>query len=329
MIYTIFTGGTIGSIILENGRVGTDSPDRYTLLELYRESGGDGEFVTARPYNALSETLDGEKLNLLAQAVSEGLKTDCEGIIVTHGTDTLQYSAAILGYLFSGAEVPIVLVSANYILSDSRSNGLENFRGAVDFIKSGSGKGVFVSYQNTGSVCVIHRACRLIQSEVFTDDVKSIFGQSFGRIEGRAFIPSENYSVSKTDSDLFSPSSPLPNLKNADGAVMWVKACVCPSIALTGKTKAILLESYHSGTVNTEALSPLLLEAERRKIPVFLTGLAEDATNYETLSQYASLGIIPLRNKAPISQYCKLLLLIAAGMDITENMSRDCAGELP
>ena len=33
--------------------------------------------------------------------------------------------------------MPIVLVSANYPLDDSRSNGFENFVGAIDFIKSG------------------------------------------------------------------------------------------------------------------------------------------------------------------------------------------------
>lgn len=65
-----------------------------------------------------------------------------DGIVVTHGTDTLQYTSAFLAYIFDGLNVPIVLVSANYPLDDSRSNGFENFVGAIDFIKSGSGNGV-------------------------------------------------------------------------------------------------------------------------------------------------------------------------------------------
>ena len=50
-----------------------------------------------------------------------------EGIIVTTGTDTLAYSSAALGYAFGELSVPMVTVSANYPLSDERSNGFSNF----------------------------------------------------------------------------------------------------------------------------------------------------------------------------------------------------------
>jgi L-asparaginase len=67
----------------------------------------------------------------------------------------MPYTAAYLGLKLGLCDIPVVLVSAAYPLSDSRSNGLDNFRGAVDFIRSGVGKGVFVSYRNSGENVMI------------------------------------------------------------------------------------------------------------------------------------------------------------------------------
>ena len=55
------------------------------------------------------------------------MKNAYDGVIITHGTDTLQYTAAFTGYIMAGAQIPIVLVSANYVLEDVRSNGVDNF----------------------------------------------------------------------------------------------------------------------------------------------------------------------------------------------------------
>ena len=80
--------------------------------------------------------MDGSHLNLLISCIREQLTKDIDGIIVTHGTDTLPFTAAALGMCFAYAKVPILLVSSNYILDDPRANGLTNFTAAVDYITS-------------------------------------------------------------------------------------------------------------------------------------------------------------------------------------------------
>ena len=128
----VFTGGTIGSRVDDSGYISPITETPYLLLEQYREMCRNKKeeitFVTKKPYTILSENLSGRELEQLISCIGELLKEkELEGIIVTHGTDTLQYTAATLGYIFSWVKLPIILVSSNYVLDDIRANGLTNF----------------------------------------------------------------------------------------------------------------------------------------------------------------------------------------------------------
>ena len=144
-ILVIFTGGTIGSTV-KDGWISADNTAKYTLIENYKNSFGDSVcFDTCEPYFMLSENLSAKHLNLLTESVKEALSKDFDGIIITHGTDTLHFSAAAIHLAFSGADIPIVFVSANYPLENALSNGQANFEAAVKLIQSGISSGVYIS----------------------------------------------------------------------------------------------------------------------------------------------------------------------------------------
>lgn len=141
-ITVIFTGGTIGSSAQQNF-VSTDAKMPYRLLAMYESQQNKKgtlipHFLTESPFTTLSEYMDGSHLNLLIACIQKLLTGSCakgiDGIIITHGTDTLPFTAAALGMCFAYAKIPILLVSSNYILDDPRANGLTNFNAAVDYI---------------------------------------------------------------------------------------------------------------------------------------------------------------------------------------------------
>ena len=139
-ITVIFTGGTIGSSV-QQSFVSTDAQMPYRLLAMYnieqkKKGAAIPHFQTEAPYTTLSEYMDGSHLNLLIACIRDQLTKNIDGIIVTHGTDTLPFTAAALGMCFAYARVPILLVSSNYILDDPRANGLTNFTAAVDYIRN-------------------------------------------------------------------------------------------------------------------------------------------------------------------------------------------------
>ncbi len=329
MIEIIFTGGTIGSRAFSDGSVSVDRERGYRLISMYEEKYGALDYRPREPYRILSENFSLAKLKLLADAVGDALKGKPEGVIITHGTDSLPYAAAFLSYLFADAQAPVVLVSSNYILDDPRANGLDNFKYAVDFIRSRAGRGVFVSYRNSGGAPMIHRGSRLQNAPAFSDDVSSVLGGEYGGFASGVFLKSADYRVAESNDNSFLKYSSDDAYESAQGSVLWLRSQLAlPDIIIPEGVRAVLLDSFHSGTVGTEGLRGVLEQAKERGLPVFLTGLSSGATQYETILKYAENGIIPLIDRAPVSQYSKLLLLIAKKKDIPDGMARACGEEI-
>ena len=178
-ILVIFTGGTIGSTT-QNGWISTDTATKYTLIEGYKKAcPNDTVFDTAEPYFLLSENLSAKNINMLISAIEQGLSDSYDGIIVTHGTDTLHFSAAAAHLAFSSANTPIVFVSANFPLEDERSNGFDNFEGAVALIKSGVKNGVYISYKNPEGEHFIHSADKALSFSESLDSIYSVNRKPF------------------------------------------------------------------------------------------------------------------------------------------------------
>ena len=160
-IAVIFTGGTIGSR-LQDGWISANRETKFQLVENYKKAHqNEVEFFCSEPYFILSENLSARELNLLITAFKEAEKSDADGIILTHGTDSLQFSAAALCLVSSFAK-PTLLVSANRPLDDPLGNGNENFAAAVDFISQNCGNGVYISYKNPKGEHCFHRGDKAV-----------------------------------------------------------------------------------------------------------------------------------------------------------------------
>lgn len=68
-----------------------------------------------------------------------------DGFVVTHGTDTMAYTAAALSYLLQGRNKPIILTGSQFSIADSRTDALQNLRDAL-LIACEDIAGVFVVF---------------------------------------------------------------------------------------------------------------------------------------------------------------------------------------
>ena len=296
-ITVIFTGGTI-ACSNKNGALSPDGANSFTLIEMYRAVDGSVEFETLSPYFILSENLGCEHWEKLSDCVKNVRGSD--GVIVTHGTDTLPYTAAYLGLKLGLCDIPVVLVSAAYPLSDSRSNGLDNFRGAVDFIRSGVGKGVFVSYKNSGENVRLHRAASVLPHQPYSDSVLSLRDNYFAEIVGGEVVLNPGFEEESFGD--FSACKP-------NGKVLWLRAhpgIVYPPV---DGAKAVLLEGYHSGTLPTarEDFRSFCKAASTAGVPLYLTG-SEEGFDYESKQAFDELGINVLPPMSPATAYVMLIL---------------------
>ena len=328
-IGVIFTGGTIGSTLQKGNVIATDAEKSYKIIDAYRSKYGmDFEYDTCEPYTELSENNTGEHIRMLCSCVKSKLGCGYDGIVITHGTDTLQYSASALGYLLGLDSIPVCLVSANRPIEHPCSNGLENLHGAISLIKEGSFRGVFVTYRNdNSSVIRVHRATRLIGAKAFSDDVSSIFGCIYGHFDSYFnFIKNPNYCEKE---DEIKPIFADKITDSSEGvSVLYPYAgMIYPEI--DKKTRFILVNTYHSGTINTksESAKEFFLKAKEMGIKAYAVGIPE-GPEYQSSKSFDELGIIPLKNISPVAAYIKLWILSGNGGDSTDIMRASLSGDI-
>ena len=300
-LLTVFTGGTI-SCSETDGVLSPDGQNGFYLLELARQTGVQDAFETVQPFTVLSENMTLAHLRQLRRCITERLGEDYDGVLVTHGTDTLAYTAAYLDLVLGAQDTPVVLVSANYPLRDSRSNGLQNFVAAVDFLRTGE-RGVFVAYQNTGdSRTTIHRGREVLPQTPYEDSVFSLFMQPFGWIEHGAWRKNPDH-----------PNTPQDDLSACElnGRVLFLRPYVGMVYPALPDVKAVLLEGWHSGTLPTDTpeLQAFCRAASEKGIAVYLTGSREGFA-YESKQQFDALGIRTMQPMSPVAAYVWLDLRV-------------------
>ena len=321
-IAVIFIGGTIGSSN-KNGWTGTDSATKYTLLNHFDYKKDGIEFSTSSPYTVLSENLSAKELNLLQIEIAEKLSMDYDGIIVTHGTDTLQYTASAIEYAFCDCKIPIVFVSAEYPLEDERTNGFANFEGAVEFIKSQSNSGVFVSYKNTNEENTnIHIATHILQHSECDANVYSIKGKPFATYNKSIMISNNEKLKSAKGIGV------VNYVKNPE--ILTIDSCPGNSYSYClDNVNAIILKPYHSFTLDTENIKfrDFCKRASDMNIPVFVTSGASKV-RYESAKTFTELNIKPLPHCTYISAYMKIWAGISLEKDIADFMKKPIANEI-
>ncbi|HJJ46182.1 MAG TPA: asparaginase domain-containing protein, partial [Methanocorpusculum sp.] len=91
LLSIISTGGTIASTVdYQTGAVSS----KFTAEDIIRnipELAGIARYHTVQPYNILSENMNPQKWQVLARTIAFEIENGSQGIIVTHGTDTMLY----------------------------------------------------------------------------------------------------------------------------------------------------------------------------------------------------------------------------------------------
>jgi L-asparaginase len=327
-ICVVFTGGTIGSYS-EGGIVGLRKESKSLLIERYLEKfPSDVQFDELRPLNILSENVQPCDLEIMADCVRGIDKDEYDGIIITHGTDTLCFTVNLFSQLFCDIKIPVVFVSALYPLDDSRSNGLDNFKGAVDFIRYADYGGVFVSFKNTDENVKIHLASRLISAVQINGAYDSLLKIHFGEmIDGKFVYNDHKYNPKESE------------LKEERGGCECQKLCMdlvtIQAHALLNfdmyrftdvKPKAVIVQLYHSGTVCTRGqqtnFKNFLSYCKERNIQVVIGPVDSHARTYESAK-----GLTQLCTAAYDISYemttVKVLLALGSGKSIEDELSKN------
>lgn len=312
-ILVILTGGTIACRV-ENNIMDTNSDTAYDILRLFNNTvvGKQNkiDFTVKQPFTILSENYTANTYNTLIDYLYSCNINEYDGVIITHGSDTLSYTSAMIGMLMRDTEIPIILTASDYPLSDEKSNGLSNFSACVELIKSKLCSGVFTAYGEKGHT-YIYLSTRICEADPVTD--------SFTGCGNAVVAQVIDNKLCKTNEAL------LSMLKNKNNRLFKEKPVIENDILLL-KTypnqyynrynidglKAVVIYMYHSATACTVGentnLCSFIEHCNKSNVDVYIASLKAKAEEYATAYEIESLKTNKLYNISKESAYIKVLL---------------------
>jgi aspartyl-tRNA(Asn)/glutamyl-tRNA(Gln) amidotransferase subunit B len=259
--------------------------------------------------------------NISAQewfALYERLKSiiydeDYIGVLVSHGLDTLPYTASLMRWLLPGPAIPVIFTGAIKSGADKSSDALDNLSNSVDSISSGIDKGFWLkigkrtlpatNFHMTG----IHRESM---------DSKNISKEQFAKLaSGHWEKPEFNLNQLEAAVARSMIVKVYPGL-NPD----WIASVVDSGV------RYIILELFDTGTAYTkwgsaESLLPLLHKIKSKEGIVFCTsqlGIPVTMSDYDSSRDLWDAGIVPLGSLLTETAYTKLIVA-----QLLENQSEE------
>ncbi len=184
MVSILSTGGTIASKVdYRTGAVTSQfsAGEIIAAIPVLEEIANYNSRVI---YTILSENMRAEYWIALANAVAEEIRKGSQGVIITHGTDTMMYTAAALSFILK-TPVPVILVGSQRSSDRPSSDASMNAICAVTVATSDIAEVVVVMHGTTSDdYCSIHRGTRVRKMHTSRRDAFwSINQPTIGRVD--------------------------------------------------------------------------------------------------------------------------------------------------
>ncbi|HJU35439.1 MAG TPA: Glu-tRNA(Gln) amidotransferase subunit GatD [Nitrososphaera sp.] len=325
IIALISTGGTIASKIdYRTGGVhaALSADELYASVpELANHASIEPEVLMSE----YSENLTPKHWTFIAEKVAEKLKTDkYRGIVISHGTDTMHYTAAALSFALQNLPVPVVLVGAQRSSDRPSSDAALNLLGATIFAAKSKYSGVFVVMHAGTSDDVIscHVGTRVRKNHTSRRD-------AFESIDTNpvAFVRNSEIEVRQNQNHRLvrrsSNNTVEVNTKFEDKVILLkYYPGFDPKLiehAINVGHKAIVLEGTGLGHVGKECF-PFLKKAVEAGLIVCMTSQCiwgrVGMTVYDTGRDLLDIGVIPLSDMISETATVKAMWALANTEDI-------------
>lgn len=323
-ILILGTGGTIASVPTEHGLSASLSGEE--LLD-YCDISPDVFDITVKNLFSVDSTLiQPEDCKAIAEAVAENIG-NYDGIVITHGTDTLSYTSTMLSYMLGPINKPVVITGSMLPMPAEGTDAIMNMKDSITAAASDI-EGVYAVINRKLILGSRVSKLRAAQFDAFESVNYPLVGKITDEGINLSFTPEKRGSSIKLDTSF-----------DTSIAVLRVFPGFDPSLVDTvfdAGYRGIVLEAYGSGGIPYRGRN--LVERISKiasKIPVLLTSQVfydwYYPGTYEVHQRALDAGVIPIYDMAKEASITKLMWVLGHSRDlkiVKEMMHTNYANEI-
>lgn len=310
-ILLIATGGTIASVHTDMGLSPSTQADE--LLKFVPEVKEFANVKVKQVLNIDSTNIEPEHWIKISEVIKENY--DYDGFVITHGTDTMAFTAAALSYLIQNSEKPIILTGAQKPISERITDGIKNLKDAIRFASEDNVRGVYIVFD--GKAIVGTRAKKLRSKSFSAFDSTNYPNAAF--IDGNKIYRYVDEEVNKEEVKFYDKLNPkVFNLKLTPGMEPDILNYIFKFY------DGVILETYGVGGIPFESRRNFLKELNKHKdkIVVIATQVmleGSDAMTYEVGYRFLkSQKVIEAYDMTVEACLVKLMWILAITKDYDE-----------
>ena len=323
-ILLLTTGGTIAS---KPGGQGLE-PQRSDVMERELEQLRTYYRITVRDLICLdSSNITPEEWQLIARHIYED-RVGFDGVVVSHGTDTMAYTASAVTFMLPNIDIPVVFTGSQLPLADMLSDGPENLRTAFAMAASGH-PGVFLAFDRK-----VMLGCRAVK-------IRASGFSAFESVNARYAAQVTNRGLAVDTSVLPVPGG-SPRLADALSQNVFLlkltpglNPAIFDVLAAMGY-KGIVIEAFGLGGVNVlhKGLRGIRRAVEDGISVVVTTQCLYDSSDlrvYQVGNQLLDLGVIQGRDMTTEAAMTKLMWALGQNMNpeqVKDLFEKSLAGEI-
>ncbi len=333
----ISTGGTIASRV--DYRTGAVQPalTAADLASVVPELASIADIDTHILFSEYSENLGPTHWKGLAEEVGRRIAGGTDGIVVSHGTDTMHYTSAALSFALRNLPVPVLLVGAQRSSDRPSSDAASNLTGAVAMAAKANFAvaGVTMHQDLSDRYIVSHIGTRVRKCHTSRRDAfKSINSNPLARYDLQTRQIEELNEAPKRSKTRRVEVKPH---FDQHAHLLKFHPGFNPAIidgALSAGARGIILEGTGLGHVSKHCYDSIR-KALKQDVPIFMTSQTiwgrVDMNVYYTGRDLLNLGVTPLEDMISETAIVKLMWILAQTKSpdkIREMMLQSLAGEI-